>query len=77
MKRLIQRVRPPVAIFLIVGGAAVAGCGTGSTFQSDGTPARKAAATEAEALQRCDGMIPERRTECIAYVKQKFHDTSK
>ena len=45
---------------------------------TDGKPAHQPAATEDEALSRCANMPDkDRQAECIAIVKQRFHDTSK
>ncbi|MDR3689267.1 MAG: hypothetical protein P4L46_07810 [Fimbriimonas sp.] len=77
MIRLFNNLRIPLAIAVVAFGTAIYGCGSGSGVQqTDGTPAHAPAATEAEALQRCAKMRPERQKECIDFVKNRFHDTS-
>jgi hypothetical protein len=78
MKRLVEQIGLPVAMMIIGGVGTAAGCGTGSGVQqTDSTPLHAPAATEAEALERCSNLRPERKQECIDIVKQRFHDTSK
>lgn len=78
MRRILQNIGRVGVVTLAVGGVLV-GCNSYGSVGgvTDGTPAHQPAATEAEAMQRCAKLIPERQQECIAIVKARFHDTSK